>query len=88
MVTAVMVLAALIGCTADGASAVREGIRVARHGGRLCQKVVRKLGTALHRHRQRIPSAQALEHKERVRREFMAYDVYRNSTEHEEYRAS
>lgn len=86
MITTLMVLAALLGCTADGPAAVREGIHAARHGGRLCRLVMHRLGMALHL--RCVPSARALERQDRLRRELMAFDLYRNSTEHEEYRPS
>jgi hypothetical protein len=91
VVPEVLLFSALLGCTTDGPVAVRESWRMARVGGRLGHQAVQRLKAVLRRKRQvarydTCPAEQ--ERREQRRREFTAYDVFKNTTEHEEYRPS
>jgi len=87
LVPIVVLLAAVLGCTTDGPEAVREGFKVARFSRRFWRMTVQKLKAAAQRP-PTIPCPCVREHRKRVRDDWAALDVFRNSTAHEEYRPS
>lgn len=85
----IVLLAAVCGCTADGPAAFHEGWRLARLGSRFGRKVLARARAAAPSCRTpRLPCRAELERRERQGRDFLAFDVFRNSTEYEEYRPS
>lgn len=88
IVSGIILLAAVFGCSADGPVAARQWWLLGRAGARLEQQAIARLKAAAQRRRQAKPCPAELERRERIHREFMALDLLKNSTEHEEYRPS
>jgi hypothetical protein len=87
IVPMIVLLAAVLDCTTDGPETLREGVRLVRLSRRLGQQFLGRL-QAMVRPRPAASCPCVQERRERMRREFLAFDSYRNSTEHEEYRPS
>lgn len=82
-------VAAILGCSTDGPEAIREGWRIVRVGHRLSRKVLAQMQTTLRNRQPKVsPCPAEQERREHLRREFLALDPFKNSTEHEEYRPS
>jgi hypothetical protein len=83
----IVLLAAVLDCTTDGPVTLREGVRLVRLSRRLGQQVLGRV-QAMVRPRPAAPCPCMQERHERSRRVYLAFDPFRNSTEHEEYRPS
>lgn len=88
IVNGIILLAAVFGCSADGPVAARQWWLLGRAGVRFERQAMARLKAAAQGRRQAKPCPAELERRERIRREFLALDLLKNSTEHEEYRPS
>jgi hypothetical protein len=84
----IILLAAVLGCSADGPVAARQWWLLGRASARLERQAVARLKATVQRRQQAKPCPAELERRERIHREFMAFDPLKNSTEYEEYRPS
>lgn len=88
IVGGIIFIAAVLGCSADGPVATRQWWLLGRAGTRLGRQAITQLKAAVQRRQQTDPCPCVQERRERSRREFLALDLLKNSTEHEEYRPS
>lgn len=88
IVDAIIFIAAVFGCSADGPIAVRQWLLLGRAGARSGWQAVARLKATVQRRQQAKPCPAELQRRERLRWESLAFDQYKNSTEHEEYRPS
>jgi hypothetical protein len=88
IVSGIIFLAAVFGCSADGPVAARQWWMLGRAGTRLGQSAVTRLKAAGQRRQQTGPCPCVVERREQARRAYLAFDPLRNATDHEEYRPS
>jgi hypothetical protein len=87
LIPGIILMAALLGCTSDGPAAMREWLRMVRTSAQFGQQVMTRLRATV-QHRSASPCPCVAERKARARMEACAFDPFKNSTEHEEYRSS
>lgn len=88
IVDGIILLAAVLGCSADGPVAARQWWLLGRASAQLERSAVARLKAAVQRRQQADPCPCVVERREQARRAYLAFDPYRNSTEYEEYRPS
>jgi hypothetical protein len=84
----IILLAAVLGCSADGPVAARQWWLLGRASARLERQAVARLKAAAQRRQQGKPCPAELERRKQALRDFQAFDPFQNSTEYEEYRPS